>query len=124
MTPSRVIVGVGMSSAATRDEVRGLVAGTLARAGLAFPPSAVATRSVFADDPRLRFGCPVVGFDDDLLVARSAPVERAIGLPARVAETAALLAAGDGMVRLAATDRSVHATVAVAVAVCTGEAHS
>jgi hypothetical protein len=110
-----VVVGVGLSAKATRNEIVALVTAALAHAGYTFPPSAIATRSLFAGDHRLDFGCPVVGFDDRLLVDRSRPVERRAGLQARVAETAAALAAGIDIAHVGPTERSAHATAAVAV---------
>ena len=75
----------------------------------------VATRDRFVLDRRLDLGVPVDGVSDDRLVAASAPCTRPVGLQARVAETAALLAAGDGDAELIGpVDRSAHATVAVA----------
>lgn len=117
LTVNSVVVGVGMSSHATRDEILALVTAALAHAGHAFPPDAIATRSHFVGDPRLELGCPVVAFDDQLLVDRSRPVDRRAGLPARVAETAAALAARIDLADVGPTERSPHATAAVAVAV-------
>ena len=116
MSTPRVVLGIGLSSRATAEDVALAVDEALCRVGLAAPPAAVATRTVLADDARLRLGWPVIGIDDAELVHRSRPVERAVGLPARVAETAALLAAGDGSRLLGPTHRLAHVTVAVAVA--------
>lgn len=116
MTESRVIVGVGMSTHATRDEIATLIRDTMRHYGFSAPPFAIATRAAFADDERLQLGCTVIGIDERELIAHSEPVDRAIGIPARVAETAAALAAGPTG-RLAGPSRcSVHATAAVAVA--------
>lgn len=115
MSRQRVVVGVGLSSAATSDEVRQLVVEVLDRHGLPFPPTAIATRARFVDDPRLDLGCRVIGVDDDELLATSAPVSRTLGIAARVAETAAVLATRPGGRLLGASQRSAHATAAVAV---------
>ena len=91
------VVGVGVSSGASTDEVTALVATLVREAGLDIADvEAIATRSSLASDPRLALGPRVVGFTDDELVAASRPTTRSIGIPARVAETAALLAAGRG----------------------------
>ncbi|MFV0523350.1 MAG: hypothetical protein ACK5RL_02510 [Acidimicrobiales bacterium] len=116
LTVSHVVVGVGMSSRATRDEILALVTATLAHAGHNFPPGTIATRSHFVGDPRLDLGCPIVAFDDQLLVDRSPPLDRRAGLPARVAETAAALAARIDVADVGPTARSAHVAVAVAVA--------
>lgn len=115
MSAPRVIVGVGMSSRATRDEVAALVAQALAEQGFGFPPTTIATRAALSGDPRLQLGCPVVGFHDEVLVGHSGPVERSVGVAARVAETAAALAAGVAPARSGPVRRSAHATAAVAV---------
>lgn len=111
----RVVVGVGMSTNATRDEIAGLVRDAMHHHGFATPPSAIATRAVFTNDERLQLGYDVIGFDDDQLIAHSAHVERTVGIPARVAETAAALAAGPSGRLAGPTHRSAHATVAVAI---------
>jgi cobalamin biosynthesis protein CbiG len=109
-----VVVGVGLSSGATAEEVATLVTEVLHDLHLTLDDvSALATRQPLAADPRLRLGPPVLGVPDDDLVAASPPVEREVGLPARVAETAARLVSGGPM--LAPTSRGVHVTVAVAV---------
>lgn len=111
-----VVVGVGLSSKATSEEVAWLVADALSVVGMTIDDvSAVATRSQLAGDERLRLGPPVTGFDDDVLVAATAPVHRAVGIPARVAETAATLAVGPGAA--CSLHKSAHVTVAVAVGV-------
>ncbi len=113
--PIAVVVGVGMSSGATAGEVRALVTAALARHDLAGAAVTVATRECFVDDPRLALGHPVIGHDDDALVAHSPPVTRTVGLPAQVAATAALLSAGVGSRLAGPVERSAHATVAVAL---------
>jgi cobalamin biosynthesis protein CbiG len=118
---THVVVGVGMSTQATGDEVATLVRQAMEHHGFEFPPSAIATRAVFVDDKRLEFGCPVIGFDDGELVANSKPVDRTVGVPARVAETAATLAAGAHSSVATPIHRSAHTTVAVAIT--TGEPH-
>ena len=119
---TRVVLGVGMSSKATAAEVHALVAAVLQGHQLQLCDVAVvATRQQFALDERLAFGRPVTGVADERLVAESRHCERKVGLRARVAETAALLAASQlGSQRTAATllgpvQRSAHATVAIAV---------
>lgn len=115
-----VVVGLGMSTKATSEEVTRLIRRALDHEGLAFPPTAIATRSAFVDDQRLQVGCQVIGFDDSALIEHSEPVARTIGLPARVAETAASLAAGPSGRVIGPVHRSAHATAAVAVTSCTG----
>ncbi|MEJ5253744.1 MAG: cobalamin biosynthesis protein [Acidimicrobiales bacterium] len=115
MSCGEVVVGVGLSSAATADEVRQLVVAALEDHGLSFPPTAIATRSRFVDDARLDLGCGVIGIDDEELLAASQPVSRSVGIAARVAETAALLATRPGGRLLGPMHRSAHATAAVAV---------
>jgi len=112
----RVVVGVGMSSKASPSEVRALVVTALRdrRLGLG-DVKAVATRERFVNDRRLDLGPPVTGVPDHVLVASSDPCDRVIGLPARVAETAALLAVDDATAALIGpVARSAHATVAIA----------
>ncbi|WP_208026851.1 cobalamin biosynthesis protein [Rhabdothermincola sediminis] len=109
-----MIVGIGLASRASAEEVEQLVRDLLSRHGLPFPPGAIATRTRFATDPRVALGCPVVGIDDDELLAASPPVSRRRGLPAQVARTAALLAAGPGGRLLEPAGRSRYATAAVA----------
>lgn len=111
----RVVVGVGISTRATRDEVADLVRSTLAHHCVQSAAVTIATRAVFAEDERLQLGCLVIGIEDDELIAHSRPVDRSIGIPARVAETAARLAAGPNGRLLGRTHRSSHATAAVAV---------
>lgn len=75
----------------------------------------VATRARFERDERLALGPPVVTFPDDELVAASEQTEREVGIPARVAETAARLAAGPTAV-VGPVLRSAHVVAALAVA--------
>lgn len=108
-----VVVGIGLSSRATAEEVAGLVAGLLADAGRTIGDvELVATRARFVDDPRLALGPPVVGLADEVLVAASEPPDRAVGIPARVAETAAQLGAG-GRATSRRVARSAHVVVAL-----------
>jgi hypothetical protein len=75
---------------------------------------AIATRARFVGDQRLNLGPPVIGYPDALLEEKSAPCERATGIRARVAETAALLASGSERPSHAPpVARSAHATVAI-----------
>jgi cobalamin biosynthesis protein CbiG len=116
MSPGSVVVGVGLSTRATAEEVRALVTAVLAEQRLDLDDvTAIATRARFAADERLRLGPDVVGVPDEVLVESSEPPGRVVGLPARVAETAALVVAGSGDL-LVATQRSAHVTVAVAPA--------
>lgn len=109
-----VIVGVGMSSRATVAEVAALVEEALRAAGVSIDAvTLVATRLRFVDDHRLRLGPPVRGYDDDVLVEASRPPDRDVGLQARVAQTAASLAAAPGRHAVRALRRSAYATVAV-----------
>lgn len=125
MTSTAVVVGVGLSSRATADEVRRLVARTVAQHGFTLDDiTAIATRRCFLHDARLALGVPVVGHPDDALVAASAPCDRAVGIPALVAETAALLSArrrGEAQL-LGPTERSPHATASIAVALSPDDA--
>lgn len=111
-----IVVGIGMSSRATADEVRTLVHHALRDRQLNLDDvCVVATRDRFVLDDRLDLGIPVDGVTDERLVAASAPCARPIGLQARVAETAALLAAGfDDAALIGPVERSAHATVAIA----------
>lgn len=117
--PSGLVLGIGLSSKATAHEVRSLVDAALAERGLRLDDiEVVATRQRFVLDGRLHLGPPVTGVADALLESWSAPCTRAVGIRARVAETAALLTAS---VRtqahlLGAVHRSAHATVAIACA--------
>lgn len=113
-TPS-VVLGIGLSSKATAEEVRALVHHALSDRHLDLGDvCVVATRDRFVLDHRLDLGVPIDGVTDERLVAASAPCTRPIGLQARVAETAALLAAGSSDALLGPVERSAHATVAVA----------
>lgn len=109
-----VVLGVGMSSKATAAEVRTLIDDALRTRNLRFDDiDIVATRERFLLDDRLAFGLPVVGIDDARLEASSAPCVRTVGIKARVAETAALLAASAAAHLLGPVERSAHVTVAV-----------
>lgn len=108
------VVGIGMSSSATVDEVADLVAALLDGAGLCLADiDTIATRRQFVTDGRLALGPRVVGYDDDALIAASTPVDRGVGIPARVAETAAALAAGTGPNLGINVARSPHVTAAL-----------
>jgi hypothetical protein len=111
---AHLVVGIGMSSRATAAEVRELVAQTFAdhdldTAGIAM----IATRTGFVDDARLRIGPRIVGIEDARLEAASPPCTRAVGIRARVAETAARLAAA-GPTHDLILARSAHVTLAIA----------
>jgi hypothetical protein len=110
----RVTLGIGLSSKATADELRSLVAAVLDRHQVQIGDvSSIATRERFRHDRRLQLGPAIVGFSDATLEAHSAACERSVGPPVRVAETAALLAAGADRL-LAPVERSAHVTVAIA----------
>jgi cobalt-precorrin 5A hydrolase len=111
----RWVAGIGMSSEATADEVAALLADALGTAGLApHDLDGIATRQRFADDPRIPRPPETLGIDDGDLIAASEPPNRTVGVPARVAETSALLGAGPGSTIVVPTCRSAHATVAIA----------
>ncbi len=119
----QIVVGIGLSSQATSEEVAALVDQTLLREGLSrHDVTLVASRERFQADPRLALGAPVVGLPDPELVERSKATNRQFGIQSRIAETAALLAAvrcgtasGEvGAVLIVSTRRSAHATAAVA----------
>lgn len=117
---SRVSLGLGLSSGATRSEVLDLACRTLARAGYdLWAVSVVSTREVFAGDRRVSLGPPIMSIDDATLVDKH-PAIRTLGrvprFDARVAEGCALEGAGPGAALVVATQRSPHATAAVAVA--------
>jgi hypothetical protein len=116
---SGVVVGVGLSSKATGDEVRQLVEQVVAAGGFDLDAVvSVATRERLVDDERLRLGPPVVGVADDTLLARYPAPERADGhrrFAARVAEGCALTTAGERSRLLIGTTRSAHAPAALAV---------
>jgi hypothetical protein len=107
------VLGIGLSSNATADEVAALASAVLAAADRRLADvRVVATRSRFVGDTRLALGPPVVGFEDDVLVRASERPSRAVGIPARVAETAARLAASGAPV-IERVARSAHVTVAL-----------
>lgn len=114
---AELVVGVGMASAATAAEVEALVDAALMFIGAGRADVvAFATRESFAGDPRLPAGAPVEFVADAELIAASAPTERATGIPAQVAATAAQLVAGrrwGATAMLVPTQRSAHVTVAV-----------
>lgn len=88
-----LVVGVGMSSQATSADVSHALRVALNAVGRTMADVAlVATRTCFVGDSRLPIGVPQQGFDDDDLIVASEPPERTVGIPARVAQTAALLA--------------------------------
>jgi cobalamin biosynthesis protein CbiG len=117
-----VVVGLGLSSAATAADVVALAHAVLRAAGLSWADvSRVATLATLAADRRLlALGRPVVGYDPARLagvegVTPSARTRLAVGTPS-VAEAAALLAAGPHGRLLVAKRRSPRVTAAVAVA--------
>lgn len=114
---TQLVLGVGMSSKATRREVRDLVDTVVAQAAVGLDAiNLVATRIRFVDDERVRFGPPVLGVDDsDLLAQHPAPPRPDGGFAARVAEGCALTGAGPGAELLVGTTRSAHATAALAL---------
>ena len=116
---TRLSLGIGLSSRATRAEVDALTHQVLDEAGFDLAAvSVVATRRSLVTDPRLHLGPPVVEIDDaTLLVDHPAPGGTAAArhFPARVAEGCALTAAGRGAVLVVSTRRSAHATAALAV---------
>lgn len=132
-----MVVGIGLSSAATADELANLVAEALAAAGVA--PRHVAllatldTKVAAVEELRPDPAWPVLGFRSDTLAEVEVPSPAAgvaahVGTPS-VAEAAALLGAAHladhpaehpaaPPARLLCTKRtSPHATAAVAVAV-------
>lgn len=114
-TTNGVVLGIGLSSKATADEVRTLVHHALSGRNLDLADVClVATRDRFVLDHRIDLGVPVNGVTDERLVAESDPCTRPVGLQARVAETAAVLAAGGRDALIGPVERSAHATVAVA----------
>jgi|GEM_PF-3003935 cobalamin biosynthesis protein CbiG len=114
---TQLVLGVGMSSKATRQEVRELVDTVIAQAAVDLDSiNLIATRIRFVDDDRVRFGPPVLGVDDGALLAQHpAPARPDEGFAARVAEGCALTGAGPGGELLVTTTRSAHATAALAV---------
>ena len=116
---TRLSLGIGLSSRATRAEVDALTHLVLGEAGVDLAAvTVVATREALAADPRLRLGPPVVAVDDATLLAdhpATGGTAAARHFPARVAEGCALTAAGRGAVLVVSTRRSAHATAALAV---------
>jgi cobalamin biosynthesis protein CbiG len=115
-----VVVGVGLSSAASGAEVAALVDACLARAAAQRADvTCVATLDRHAGDERLAaLGFPVIGFPAEALAEvvgadGDARVEEAVGTPS-VAEAAALLSAGGPL--LVPKRRSARATCALAIA--------
>lgn len=113
-----LVLGIGMSSRATRQEVSGLIDEVIGQAAVRLGDvSLVATRMHFVQDKRTRLGPPVLGIDDDVLLDQHpAPQRAGDGFPARVAEGCALTGAGPGSRLLVGTTRSAHATAALALA--------
>ncbi len=114
---THLVLGIGMSSKATRQEVRELVDTVIAQAAVSLGAvNLVATRMRFVDDDRARFGPTVLGVDDsDLLDQYPAPQRPDDGFAARVAEGCALTGAGPDAELLVGTTRSAHATAALAL---------
>ncbi|MGH9266489.1 MAG: precorrin-3B C(17)-methyltransferase, partial [Acidimicrobiales bacterium] len=118
--PPSLVVGVGASTGAPAEEVRRLVDGALAGAGLAVESvGEVATIDRRAGDEALvALGLPVRAFPASTLAAvdvpSPSPVVRAAVGTASVAEAAALLAAGPGADLVVHKQVAPHATVAVA----------
>ena len=114
-----LVLGVGMSSKATGDEVRRLVERVVETAGVGLDAvGAVATRERFVDDERLRLGPPVLGVADTVLLDRYPTAGPDVGdrrFGARVAEGCALTGAGEQSELLVATTRSAYATAALAL---------
>lgn len=118
--PPSLVVGVGASTGAPAEEVRGLVDRALAGAGLARESvSEVATIDRRAGDEAIvALGLPVRAYPASALAAVDVPspspvVQAAVGT-ASVAEAAALLAAGPGAELVVEKQAAAHATVAVA----------
>lgn len=114
---TQLVLGIGMSSKATRQEVRELVDTVIGQAAVNLDAiNLVATRIRFVGDERARFGPPVLGVDDGALLDQyPAPQRPDEGFAARVAEGCALTGAGPGAELLVGTTRSAHATVALAL---------
>ncbi|MHB1709876.1 MAG: cobalamin biosynthesis protein [Acidimicrobiales bacterium] len=116
-----MVLGVGMSSDATPEEVGALAGEVVRHAGLHLSDvGCIATRMRFVADHRVRIGPPVVGVEDLTLLDRF-PRPGRIGFAARVAEGCALVGAGCGAELLVGTVRSAHATAALAVGRIEGE---
>jgi cobalt-precorrin 5A hydrolase / precorrin-3B C17-methyltransferase len=120
LRPPSLVVGVGASRGAPAREVRELVAGALADAGLALGSvTALATVDLKADEQALvaladELGVPLRTFTSAELAEHPAPnpspvVEAEIGTPS-VAEAAVL---ASGAILVAEKTKSPHATVAV-----------
>lgn len=113
---NRVVLGVGLSSGATREELDTLVQEILFSAGIHIHDVAcIATRMRFVGDQRIRIGLPVIGVED-LCLLQGYPRPDRTGFAARVAEGCALIGAGNDAEMLVGTIRSAHATAAVAKA--------
>lgn len=114
------VVGVGMSSAATTDEVHALLNETLLSEHIELcDVKAVATHERFVCDARLvALGPPILGFSAVRLAGVDVPspsgaVHLATGT-ASVAEAAALLASATGATLVMHKQRSAHVTIAIA----------
>lgn len=111
---SRLVLGVGMTTRATREEISTLFGELLARADVRLEMvDVVATRLRFVDDERLQLGLPIVGVEDSTLLERFPAPDR-VGFAARVAEGCALVGAGDHAQLLVEPLRSAYATMALA----------
>ena len=109
-----LVLGVGMSSKATRADVVRLVEEVLTMGDMELGNVAVvATRARFVHDERLQLGIPVVGIDDDDLLERFASPRR-VGIAARVAEGCAMIGAGENAQLLVGPVRATFVTVALA----------
>ena len=115
-TEVRVVAGVGLSSAATSEEITRTIDTALARNGLDRGAlAAIATRERFGSDPRLPSEVPVVTVTDTHLLAQAPlPADRPTrsGLAAQVSLGAAELVGGGQA--MGATVRSDHVTVTLA----------
>lgn len=112
---NHAVLGVGMSSKATRGEVRGVIEEVIRRADVSIEEVRfLATRMRFMDDERLKVGPPVIGVEDAALLGRFPAPDR-IGFAARVAEGCALLGAGSASELVVGPIRSAHATAALAI---------
>lgn len=115
-----LVLGVGMSSSASGDDLRGALGAVLAQAGRRWEDvTLIATTSTLARDQRLtELGIPLAGFDRHALESvavpsRPGPVLRRLAAPP-VAEAAALLAAGAGAWMVVPKHTGRHVTVAAA----------